>query len=117
MPRKSGKEYREIGLRPDHSKWLEEQAGGPRGISRVVEACIARTMKHSDAADRIDRLQAEVDDLKQAAVKSQNRLDKIAAFLEFQVWIGVGRDEVRFDAWYQEFDKFTNNGNEESQNA
>jgi hypothetical protein len=117
MPRKSGRIYRDIGLRPEHNKWVEEQAGGPRGVSKVIEQCINRTMRHSDAADRIDLLQAEVDDLKGLLAKSDKRLDKVAAFLEFQVWVAVGKDQPRFDAWYQEFDEFTNNGNEESQNA
>ncbi len=106
MPRKSGKEYREIGLLPEHNKWLEEQAGGPRGIGKIVGACIARTMKHSDAADKVDRLQAEVSDLKETLDQANQRLGRIAAFLEYQVWIGVGRNQSAFDAWYEEFTDF-----------
>jgi|tagenome__1003787_1003787.scaffolds.fasta_scaffold20166343_2 hypothetical protein len=106
MPRRSGRVYRDIGLRPEHNKWLEEQAGGKRGVSKIVEACIARTMMHSDAADKVDRLQADVDVLKTTLEHAAKRLDTIAAFLEFQVWIGVGRNQPSFDAWYEEFNEF-----------
>lgn len=106
MPYKSKRHYRDIGFRHDHSKWIDEQAGGPRGASKIVEKCIDRVMKHTDAADRIDRLEEKVVILSEALKKSNDRLDRIAAFLEFQVWIGVGRNEASFDKWHEEFSQW-----------
>jgi len=106
LPYKSKRHYREIGFRHDHSKWLDEQAGGPRGVSRIVEKCIERVMKHTDAADRLDQLEDQVVSLKASLAQSNQRLDKIAAFLEFQVWVGVGRNEASFDKWHNEFSEW-----------
>lgn len=115
MPRRSGKVYRDIGLRPDHNAWLEKHAGGPRGVSKVIEMCIARTMKQADSADRIDLLQSEVDQLCDTLRKTHARMERIASFLEFQVWMGAGRDDTRFNAILDEFEKF--NQQEEQANA
>jgi hypothetical protein len=113
MATRNGRIYREIGIRPEHDRWIMEQIGGKRergkgarGISRVVEQCIARTMKHSDAADRIDRLQAEVDRLKEALEDANDGVADLAAFLKFQVWMGVGKNRASYEAWMEEFRNF-----------
>lgn len=106
MASRCNKEYRQIGLTFEHSKWLEDQAGGPRGISNVVNKCIARTMRHNDALDRLDLLGAEVTSLSAAAVHASQRMERLTRFLEFQVWLAVGKDEARFDAWLDEFEQF-----------
>lgn len=106
MPYRSKRYYRDIGFRHDHNKWLEEQAGGKRGVSKVVEKCIDRVMKQRDAVDRVDRLQDEVTELKASLQVSSQRLNTVTAFLEYQVWIGVGRNETAYDKWFEEFSQW-----------
>lgn len=115
MAKRNGKVYRDIGLEPDNNEWVSEQAGGERRISEIVNKCITRTRRQSDALDRIDRLAAEIARLSGAMVYAQERLSRMTAFLEFQVWKSVGENDVRFDAWMDEFEKF--NQPEEQTNA
>lgn len=116
MPKRSGKVYRDIGLLPDNNEWVSEQAGGERRISEVVNKCITRARRQNDALDRIDRLAGEIARLSGAMIYAQQRLDRMAAFLEFQVWKSVGDNTARFDAWMNEFETF-NQPQEEQSNA
>lgn len=115
MPKRSGKVYRDIGLLPDNNEWVSEQAGGERRISEVVNKCISRVRRQDDALDRIDGLAGEIARLSGAMIYAQQRVSRMAAFLEFQVWKSVGENEARFDAWMNEFETF--NQPEEQSNA
>ena len=106
MPRRSGKIYRDIGITPAHNRWLEEQAGGPRGVSEIVNKCIARTMRHSDALDRMDLLNQDVTKLAGALESVDQRIDRLTRFIEFQTWLAVGENADRFDAWMDKFEQF-----------
>jgi hypothetical protein len=103
MPYRSKKHWRDIGFRPDQNKWLEEQAGGPRGVSKVVEKCIDRVMNHTDAADRLERVEKQVTRIAATLDEANARLDTLAAFLDYQLWIGTNRNEAAYDQWHNDF--------------
>jgi hypothetical protein len=107
MPRRSGKIYRDLGLTPENNKWIEEQAGGQKKASDIVNKCIAMTRRKADAMDRIDVVADEVARLSGALNHANERLARLTAFLEFQTWVAVGRDTPRFDAWLDEFEQFS----------
>lgn len=99
MAYRSRREYRMIGFKPDQLKWLDEQKEGKNGRSKAVEWCIERARRQRDAATAIDALHNEIDELKA-------RMDRIAAFLEFQVWVEKGRNPASMDTWHEEFSQW-----------
>ena len=107
MSEKKNKVYREIGFDLESDKWIEEQTGGaPRRRGEVINRCIARTRRHNDALDRMDRLGAEVARLSGAIVYVSQKLDRLTRFMEFQAWLAVGENADRFDAWMDKFEQF-----------
>lgn len=107
MPRRSGKIYRDLGLTPENNKWVEEQCGGQKKASDIVNKCIGMTRRKADAMDRIDVVAEEVSRLSGALNHANQRLARLTAFLEFQTWVAVGRDASRFDTWLDEFEQFS----------
>lgn len=107
MGTRSNKVYREIGLTLDNDKWVEEQIGGkPRGRSEVINKCVTRTRRQSDALDRVDKLDAEVARLAGALAGVTRKLDRLTRFMEFQTWLAVAENDDRFDAWMDKFEQF-----------
>lgn len=112
MPRKTTPRH-EIAFRPDHEKWLKEQVSGPRGISKVVEKCIDRVMRQTDAATRLELIQAEIVRIAKVTDENSGRLDTLAAFLDYQTWIATGRNDPAYEKWHEDFIKWR----KESDNA
>ena len=115
MAKRSGKVYHDIGLLPDNDEWVLKEAGGDRRISEVVNKCISRVRRQNDALDRIDRLAGDIARLSGAMISAQQRISRMAAFLEFKEWKRLGEHEPTFDAWMAEFETF--NQPEEQSNA